>query len=541
MNKIYKLLFGTYCVALVSLTSIPSVHAVAVDCDLGGLIQPQLDLGNSVEFTGTCDEDLFIITNETILNGGAAATSIIQGDVTVEAAQRVVLTNLTVKNAIAGDFASGVVFRDGASVDVVNATFDDLFFGFCVLRNSLADIFFLTSTTQVAFDVNQSCTNLTVADDSVARMTDSTITNNLSSSTMGAPVYANRNSTLALRGGNSITNTGAIETLAAYHDSHIREDNGVSGTGNTVVGTTVGVLLFSDSSLDIRQITLTAPDNLVQINSTLRIGSDAFGGDPANISVNGDITASEQSTVNIHPNSAINGTVKCESHSTLDNHVLSGASSVNCPYNVTQETTARINIRNTSAIAASRTMLELRNSGRPKLKFNNVDASTVWIMSNGANNFRITRQGSGDTEFKVKNNGNMVLAGTSTAVNHINSSSRKLKQGFQRVSQQEILDKVDELEISQWNYKRDSNTLHVGPMAEDFQAIFDLGDGTHISTVDTAGITLAAIQGLRQEKDMEIELLKLDSEIKSKEIAALKSELSKIKIQLRELVAGTVD
>ena len=418
-----------------------SSHAatVVVDCDSGGFIQPQIDLGNSVTFSGTCDEDLFINTDGITVDGTTAATSIIQGDVTVQAAQRVALMNLTVRNAIAGDFVSGVIFLDGASVDVVNATFDDLFFGFCVLRNSLADINNLTSTTQVSFDVNQSCTNLTVADDSVARMVNSTITNNLSSNTMGAPVYANRNSTLALRGGNSITNSGSIETLAAYHDSHIREDNGGSGTGNTVVGSTVGVLLFGDSSLDIRQITLTAPDNRVQINSTLRIGSDAFGGDPANISVNGDITASEQSTVNIHPNSVINGTVRCESHSTLDNHILSGASSVNCPYRVTQETTARINIENTSATAASRTMLELKNAGRPKLRFNNVDASTVWVMSNGANSFRITRQGTGNTEFRVKNNGNMVLAGTSTAVNHINTSSRKLKQGFQPVNQNEVL------------------------------------------------------------------------------------------------------
>ena len=60
-------------------------------------------------------------------------------------------------------------------------------------------------------------------------------------------------------------------------------------------------------------------------------------------------------------------------------------------------------------------------------------------------------------------------------------------------------------------------------MAEDFQAIFDLGDGKHISTVDTAGIALAAIQGLRQEKDAEI--------------LALKSELAEIKRILQELVA----
>ena len=76
---------------------------VAVDCDLGGLIQPQLDLGNSVNFSGTCDEDLLIRTDGTVLDGGTAATSVIQGDLTVESAQQVGLRNLTVKNAVVGD------------------------------------------------------------------------------------------------------------------------------------------------------------------------------------------------------------------------------------------------------------------------------------------------------------------------------------------------------------------------------------------------------------------------------------------------------
>ena len=173
------------------------------------------------------------------------------------------------------------LFLDGSSVDVTNTVFDDLFFGFCVLRNSTANINNLTSTTQFNFDVNQSCTNLTVADNSSARLINSNITNNLSSDTIGAPVYANRNSSIALRGGNNINNIGSIETLAAYHGSHIREDNGSTGTGNTVTGAARGIYLFHDSSLDIRQITLNAPENLIEVNSTLRIGSTAFGGDPA--------------------------------------------------------------------------------------------------------------------------------------------------------------------------------------------------------------------------------------------------------------------
>ena len=130
-----------------------------------------------------------------------------------------------------------------------------------------------------------------------------------------------------------------------------------------------------------------------------------------------------------------------------------------------------------------------------------------------------------------------MLSGNSIAVNHINTSSRKLKQGFRRVNQTDILEKVNQLEISTWNYKNDASKTHMGPMAEDFQSLFGLGDGQHISTVDSAGVILAAIQGLKQEKDDQIQALKQENMTKTKEILALKSELADIKVILQTLQA----
>jgi hypothetical protein len=62
-----------------------------------------------------------------------------------------------------------------------------------------------------------------------------------------------------------------------------------------------------------------------------------------------------------------------------------------------------------------------------------------------------------------------------------------------------------------WRYKTEDETaLHFGPVAEDFRAAFQLGDGRTITTIDADGVAFAAIQGLYttvQEKDAQIEQL----------------------------------
>ncbi|MGO8929762.1 MAG: tail fiber domain-containing protein [Limisphaerales bacterium] len=109
------------------------------------------------------------------------------------------------------------------------------------------------------------------------------------------------------------------------------------------------------------------------------------------------------------------------------------------------------------------------------------------------------------------------LAGTAYANGFALSSDRDAKENFTAVNAREVLAKVASLPVTEWNYKTDSKAVqHIGPMAQDFQAAFQLGtDNKHISVVDEGGVALAAIQGLNQklnEKDAEIQKLekKLD-------------------------------
>ncbi len=103
-------------------------------------------------------------------------------------------------------------------------------------------------------------------------------------------------------------------------------------------------------------------------------------------------------------------------------------------------------------------------------------------------------------------------SGNVSATSFNPTSDRNAKENFSPVDARDMLDKVATLPITRWNYKTDTNTVHVGPMAQDFHATFNVGpDEKHIATVDEEGVALAAIQGLNQrlnEKDDEIRRLK---------------------------------
>ncbi len=100
-----------------------------------------------------------------------------------------------------------------------------------------------------------------------------------------------------------------------------------------------------------------------------------------------------------------------------------------------------------------------------------------------------------------------------------NTSSRMKKENFSELNGNDLLQKISKLPIQKWKYKG-TNEYHIGPVAEDFYELFDLGiDDTGISTVDPAGIALAAIKELIIEnEEMKKELMNLKREIQIKKL-----------------------
>lgn len=92
------------------------------------------------------------------------------------------------------------------------------------------------------------------------------------------------------------------------------------------------------------------------------------------------------------------------------------------------------------------------------------------------------------------------------------SSDRNIKTDFSIIDEQEILRKVANLQIESWSYTdRDQGVRHIGPMAQDFKAAFNVGGSDKvIDMVDANGVILAAIKALNsklEEKDSQIESL----------------------------------
>ncbi|MFC1475718.1 tail fiber domain-containing protein [Candidatus Zixiibacteriota bacterium] len=103
-----------------------------------------------------------------------------------------------------------------------------------------------------------------------------------------------------------------------------------------------------------------------------------------------------------------------------------------------------------------------------------------------------------------------------------NGSSRTLKENFQALDGQELLAKLAAIPVESWNYKNTAER-HIGPVAEDFVAAFDVGttrdDGTrenkYLSHGDLAGVALLAVKALdkktRKIEELEDKLARLEA------------------------------
>ena len=133
-----------------------------------------------------------------------------------------------------------------------------------------------------------------------------------------------------------------------------------------------------------------------------------------------------------------------------------------------------------------------------------------------------TASASGATRFRLTNSGNVAI--NTTITSHpitvgtdgtngngayltaggiwTNASSREMKTNFITLDPQAILDKINQLPVLKWNYKLEDPTIkHIGPIAEDFYSLFDVGnDNKHISSLDPAGVAILGIQGLSTQQ-----------------------------------------
>jgi len=159
--------------------------------------------------------------------------------------------------------------------------------------------------------------------------------------------------------------------------------------------------------------------------------------------------------------------------------------------------TAGILLEETSAIATN-TMLEMQHNGNPGFQMENTSSGAIWQFrlggSGGSEQFTVNKVGTGSPEASFIQNGNLVIRGSL-----IEGSSREIKQDIAPVNADDLMARLEALDVHEWSYTSSPGNRHIGPMAEDFYELFGFGkDDKSIFPRDLAGIALAAAKEVHQ-------------------------------------------
>lgn len=164
-----------------------------------------------------------------------------------------------------------------------------------------------------------------------------------------------------------------------------------------------------------------------------------------------------------------------------------------------------------SSVSSNLAILDLESNG-----------SDRWALGkgSGAENFFVSSDAVGTVLTIERSTGNVGI-GSGTASHPLemiasgahctaggtwtNSSDSSLKANVTAINADDLLARIAQLPIQQWNYRaEDPSIRHIGPMAQDFHAAFGLGeDDKHITTIDADGVALAAIQALHEKQRTE--------------------------------------
>lgn len=146
-------------------------------------------------------------------------------------------------------------------------------------------------------------------------------------------------------------------------------------------------------------------------------------------------------------------------------------------------------------------LLRLKKNGAPLFVLEDTAQDTSWTFRTGgtvgtvSEGFIISKIGTGVPEMLLRANGDLQINGTL-----IELSSRARKQDIQTPAYTSILEKLNQLDIPQWSYTASPESVHIGPIAEEFFNLFGYGlNDQTISPRDIAGVALAAVKALKSE------------------------------------------
>lgn len=138
------------------------------------------------------------------------------------------------------------------------------------------------------------------------------------------------------------------------------------------------------------------------------------------------------------------------------------------------------------------------------------ESTTSYVQSQADNEFRIRANGGVRLRVSTAANGNTPGAGgnvgcdlTVAVPSWTCASSRTVKKDFQPVDKASVLERLQAMPVSTWNFEEGADGIrHMGPVAEDFYAAFGLGESERsVMVQDMAGVSLAGVQALADRSD----------------------------------------
>ncbi len=83
-----------------------------------------------------------------------------------------------------------------------------------------------------------------------------------------------------------------------------------------------------------------------------------------------------------------------------------------------------------------------------------------------------------------------------------NASAVNLKENITALNSNEVLNKINLLNITRWMYRGTVGEYHIAPRAQQFYQLFNTGiNSTSISTIDPAGVALTGVQELSKQAE----------------------------------------
>ncbi len=123
-----------------------------------------------------------------------------------------------------------------------------------------------------------------------------------------------------------------------------------------------------------------------------------------------------------------------------------------------------------------------------------------------------------------------------------NYCDRNMKENFEPVDGEWVLEKIKNMPITKWNYKKtDPNEKYIGPVSQDFHAAFYLNgtDSLGINSISIDGVNMAAIKALeKRTSEMQTTMQKIieQNERLISENEKLREQLSKVSMISDELL-----